>query len=306
MLRLDEQSLIQGRIIVTRIEATLSNADLVSAINQPLPQNEVHFWWLGQAGFALKYYNNTLLLIDPYLSDSLAEKYRDKELRHRRMMPIPIAPERITGCSWYLCTHSHTDHMDPATIRGILRNNDPAFLVPRAEIARAVERGVPPDNLYAINAGETLQLTDHITVEAVASAHEQLTEDDRGNHKYLGYILSLDGLRLYHSGDTIPYPALKKCITEKNIEIALLPINGRDEYRASRGIPGNFTLEEAIQFCHAAHIPQLIGHHFEMFDFNTIERGQARAILQQQAGRLNWLLPEIGVTYTITKETVNL
>jgi hypothetical protein len=67
-------------------------------------------------------------------------------------------------------------------------------------------------------------------------------------------------------------------------------------------VPGNFTLEEAIRFCRATSIPQLIGHHFEMFDFNTIDRGEAEKILQQRAGSLKWLLPEIGVTYTITSD----
>jgi L-ascorbate metabolism protein UlaG (beta-lactamase superfamily) len=34
------------------------------------------FWWLGQAGFAFQFMD-TLNLIDPYLSDCLAEKYRE-------------------------------------------------------------------------------------------------------------------------------------------------------------------------------------------------------------------------------------
>lgn len=288
---------------MSSIVATATETDLASAMNQPNAQNEVHFWWLGQAGFALKTHSR-LLLIDPYLSDSLAEKYRDKELKHRRMMPVPIAPEQITGCHWVLCTHGHTDHMDGPTIRGVLHNNNPDFLVPRAEIGRALERGIPDEKLHAINAGETLQLTGDIGLEAVASAHEELEKDAQGNYKYLGYIISAGRLRLYHSGDTVPYPALEKHIAEKNIDVALLPINGRDEFRRSRGVPGNFTLEEAIQFCHVANIPNLVGHHFEMFDFNTIDRGRASTILQQQAGLLNWVLPEIGVTYRIIKEIV--
>lgn len=279
----------------------VSEPNLASAFGRPAPEQEIRCWWLGQAGFALKF-KAALLLIDPYLSDSLADKYRDKELKHQRMMPVPVAPEAITGCDWYLCTHSHTDHMDAPTIRGVLHHNDPAFVVPRAEIERTRERGIPAGRMHPINPGESLQLTEDITLEAVASAHEQLEKDERGNYRFLGYILTLGRLRLYHSGDTVPYPALEKRIAERKIDIALLPINGRDEFRRSRGIPGNFTLQEAIDFCHAANIPHLIGHHFEMFDFNTINRGDAEKILQQQAGSLKWLLPEIGVTYTITND----
>lgn len=281
------------------IEAALTEIDLATAFSQPSHRgNEVYLWWLGQAGFALKYKTH-LLLIDPYLSDSLAEKYRDQELKHQRMMPVPVAPEAIHTCAWYLCTHSHTDHMDPPTIQAVNRASSPNFLVPRAEIARAVERGVPPNKLFAMNAGESLTLTPEITVEAVAAAHEQLEQDERGNYKFLGYILSLGGLRLYHSGDTIPYHSLAKTLSCQRINLGLLPINGRDQFRRSRGIPGNFTLQEAIVLCHRAGIPHLVGHHFDMFEFNTIDRPTAQTILRQQAGSLDWLLPEIGVTYTI-------
>jgi L-ascorbate metabolism protein UlaG (beta-lactamase superfamily) len=81
--------------------------------------------------------------------------------------------------------------------------------------------------------------------------------------------------------------------------VALLPINGRDEFRLARGVPGNFTVEEAVALCKEAGIAHLIGHHWGMFDFNTIEKSAAEALLRQHAGSLDWLLPEIGVTYTI-------
>ena len=284
------------------LTATQAETDLAVAFCQSDDQDQaVRIWWLGQAGFALKY-QTTLLLVDPYLSDSLAEKYRNKKLKHQRLMPVPVDPEKIRNCAWYLCTHSHTDHMDPLTLQAVNRASAPHFLVPRADLARALRRGVPSHKLFALTAGESLALTGEITVEAVAAAHEQLEIDEHGNFKYLGYILSLGGLRLYHSGDTIPYPGLTETLASKQIDIAMLPINGRDPFRRSHGVPGNFTLEEAITLCHDTGIPYLVGHHFEMFDFNTINRCTAETILQQRAGALNWLLPEVGLTYTILTE----
>jgi L-ascorbate metabolism protein UlaG (beta-lactamase superfamily) len=286
---------------VVRIEANLAGPNLAGVLSQNDNQDDsVRFWWLGQAGFALKF-KSRLLLIDPYLSDSLAEKYRHSELKHLRLMPIPVAPELISGCDWYFCTHGHTDHMDAPTIRGVCQASLPFFLIPRAEIARGVERGIPASRIYPMNAGETLALNHNITVEAVASAHENLEIDAHGNHKFLGYVISLGNVRLYHSGDCIPYPGLDRQLAQQHIDIAFLPINGRDAYRLSKGIPGNFTLAEAIELCQAAHIRHLVGHHFGMFSFNTIARDTAETILQQQAGSLNWLLPQIGMTYCIKR-----
>ena len=189
--------------------------------------------------------------------------------------------------------------MDPGTIRAILQASSPNFLIPRAEMDRGRERGIPAPAIHGINAGETLRLADDITVEAIASAHERLDVDAGGNHKYLGYVISVGDVRLYHSGDCVPYPGLAEQLAEKQIDVAFLPINGRDEYRLSRGVPGNFTVAEAIALCKAAAIEHLVGHHWGMFDFNTIEKSTAETILRQEAGSLDWLLPEIGMTYTI-------
>ena len=128
---------------VIRIEAHPDGTNLAAAIKQDGIQNSpLRFWWLGQAGFALRH-RDVLLLIDPYLSDTLAEKYRNSEFKHLRMMPIPVAPEELSDCNWYLCTHGHTDRMDPGTIRGILQATSPNFLIPRAEMDRGHERGIP-------------------------------------------------------------------------------------------------------------------------------------------------------------------
>jgi L-ascorbate metabolism protein UlaG (beta-lactamase superfamily) len=282
-----------------RIDGAQASPNLAAAIGASRPADHaVHFWWLGQAGFALRH-GSTLLLVDPYLSDSLAEKYRHSEFKHLRMMPTPVAPQDLRGCTWYLCTHGHTDHMDPGTIRGILQAAAPAFLLPRAELARGSERGMPVERMHGINAGEARQLTTDLSVEAIAAAHEALEVDAEGNYKFLGYVISAGGLRLYHSGDCVPYPGLEQRLAQKQIDVAFLPINGRDAFRLSKGVPGNFTLAEAIALCQAAGISYLVGHHWGMFDFNTIDPEVAAAILRQDAGPLNWLLPEIGVTYTI-------
>lgn len=279
--------------------------DLASAINQDTDAGEIRYWWLGQAGFAIKYVNQ-MLLIDPYLSDSLAEKYKDSEFKHQRMIPVPIEPDAITECTWYLCTHGHTDHMDPLTIQGVIKHSSPNFLIPKADISQGIKRGIPEDRLIAINAGETIMLSEKISVHAIPAAHEQLEVDENGDYKHLGYILSLGDRTLYHSGDCTPYPGLSDTLVSHHVSIALLPINGRDEYRRSRGVLGNFTVEEAIELCLSAKITCLIGHHFGMFCFNTIERRIAEATLKENENSLAWLLPEIGKTYSIKLDNASL
>ena len=78
-------------------------------------------------------------------------------------------------------------------------------------------------------------------------------------------------MRLYHSGDTIPFPALTEAVSSFAPNIALLPVNGRDTARLSAGIPGNMTLDEAVKLCRAVGMSWMVPHHFGMFAFNTLD-----------------------------------
>jgi L-ascorbate metabolism protein UlaG (beta-lactamase superfamily) len=227
--------------------------------------------WLGQAGFAVKY-AQCFLLIDPYLSDSLAKKYRGTLFPHQRMAAAPIAPDELRHVAFVLCTHRHSDHMDPGTLPIIAENNPECrFVVPRAERRSAVEIGVPASKIIAVNAGESELLAPDLVVTAIPAAHETLKVNEHGEHHYLGYLLRFGKLTLYHSGDCVPYDGLAERLREAKVDLALLPVNGRDEYRREHGVPGNMTFDEAESLCRAAGIASWIPHHFGMFDFNTVD-----------------------------------
>ncbi|MFE9360515.1 MBL fold metallo-hydrolase [Streptomyces olivaceoviridis] len=260
---------------------------------------DVTLWWLGQAGFALRH-GRHLVLIDPYLSDTLARKYRGTLFPHRRMHPAPVAPQDIRGVTTVLCTHGHTDHMDPGTIRPLLLHNRPRFVVPRAERARALERGVLAELLTGTTAGERVE-ADGIVVEPVPAAHEQLEQDEQGDHRFLGYVVTIGGIRVYHSGDCVPYAGQAELLRDLCVDLALLPVNGRDAYRTANGVPGNFTAREAAALCEAAGIPHLMCHHFGLFDFNTVDPEDTRAELRDHAARLAWTVPLPGHAYVLTQ-----
>jgi L-ascorbate metabolism protein UlaG (beta-lactamase superfamily) len=227
--------------------------------------------WLGQAGFYVRYRNN-FLMIDPYLTDSLAHKYKGKEFPHVRMMPIPFYPYEVHYLDFIFCTHGHSDHMDPGTL-ALLAKDYPErkFIVPRAEEIKAMERGVPQNQLILVNDGDSIKLSDDIKLDVIPSAHEGLDKNNNSEYYYLGYILTIGPYKLYHSGDCVPYPGLTEKLKSFEVDVALLPVNGRDKYREERGIPGNFTFDEAVELCKNSKIQNLIVHHFGMFSFNTVD-----------------------------------
>jgi L-ascorbate metabolism protein UlaG (beta-lactamase superfamily) len=229
--------------------------------------NQLHLWWLGQSGFLIQW-RGRHLLIDPYLSDSLTKKYAGTNKPHIRMTERVIAPERLDFVDVVTSSHNHTDHLDGETLIPLWRANpNLTVIVPRANIDFAAQRlQVAPDKLTPIRVDDAAIKVDPFTFRAIPSAHETLEQDENRDHHFIGLILQIGKWTIYHSGDCVPYNGLVERLKNWKIDIALLPINGRDP---ARNVAGNFTADEAAQFAKEINAGLMIPCHYEMFEFNT-------------------------------------
>jgi L-ascorbate metabolism protein UlaG (beta-lactamase superfamily) len=248
---------------------TAFDGPLAERLSGPAAEG-LRLYWLGQAGFVLEM-DGRRLVIDPYLSDSLAEKYRGTARPHIRMMPPPILPQSLDRVDLVLSTHAHTDHMDPGTLPPLLKANPKARLVaPRAALAQALARsGVAEERLVLTDAGQTIEPLPGLSVTATRAAHETLETDSEGHYRFLGYVFEAADLRIWHSGDCIPFDGLIDDVADHAPDIALLPVNGRRPELSENGVPGNFTSGEAISIAGAIGARHLVAHHYGLFDFNT-------------------------------------
>ena len=93
---------------------------------------------------------------------------------------------------------------------------------------------------------------------------------------------------MYHAGDTIVTDALREALDPLGIDVALLPINGRDVEREARGIVGNMGAAEAVELAVAIGSSTLVPYHWDGFAGNTVSPG---ATADLAAGRLHVVVP---------------
>jgi L-ascorbate metabolism protein UlaG (beta-lactamase superfamily) len=266
-----------------------------------LAPNAVGLAWLGQAGFLLRH-GGLRVLIDPYLSDHLARKYAGTEFPHVRMMPPPVQAGDIRELDLVLCSHRHSDHMDPGTLPTLAENNPRCrFILPRADLESAVKIGLDASRLVPANDGDVIRVSESLEIRVIPSAHETLKTNAKGEHHYLGFVVRCGELVLYHSGDCVVYDGLAERLKQARVDVALLPVNGRSEQLTARGILGNMNFGEARDLCLAARIGTLMPHHFGMFEFNTVDPEElGREIACVDAGRLTCVLPRVDRYYLLT------
>jgi L-ascorbate metabolism protein UlaG (beta-lactamase superfamily) len=250
-------------------------ADMLAPLSLP---NEFRLWWLGQSGFLVKWLDPTPdeggllhMLIDPYLSDSLTTKYANTDKPHVRMSERVVDPAELSFIDVVTSSHNHTDHLDAATILPVrqvsLVTATPEIVAPAANLEFVAKRlGISADQVTAMNEGDPVHTFGPV-VHAIASAHETLDADDHGQFRYLGYVFDLLGnRRIYHSGDTILYDGMVEKLRPFNIDVAILPINGRSP---ERRVAGNLWGREAAWLAKAIGAKLVIPCHYDMFEFNT-------------------------------------
>lgn len=153
-----------------------------------------------------------------------------------------------------LITHSHYDHLDIETIKKLVKDST-VILADKTSSHMLSDVGFEP---MLAKPSDKISFDNHLDVEAVAAyntseGHTDFHPQQRGD---CGYILTIDGARIYLSGDGEP---TEQMLSLKNIDVAFLSVNQ----------PYTMTVEQATQVVKTLHPTIFYPYHFGQVEKKT-------------------------------------
>lgn len=235
-------------------------------VDLALAEGQIALWYLGQEGFVIGS-QGRYLAVDPYLSDYV-DQHCCQFVEWRRLYAPPLPAEELDFLDAVLCTHTHYDHADPWTLGAIAASGAATrFVVPAPEVETIVTYGIARDRIVPAYAERPISFG-HFTVIPIPAAHEVLHTDAAGNYRELSYIIDDGRHRIFHGGDMCMYDGLIERLSR--IDVAILPINGRDYFRFANDIVGNLDAGEAVTLADRIHSDLLIPVHHDLYQVNRV------------------------------------
>jgi len=170
---------------------------------------DVEIKWLGHSGFLIK--DSKVIYIDPY---NIKESFEKADL--------------------VLITHSHYDHCSIADIKKIIKEGT-KIIIP-ADCQSKITRFEVPIKMKIIEPGQELNHGD-IKISTLPAYNIDKPFHSK-DESWVGYLIKMNGLLVYHAGDTDVIPEMQKLTGyqfDKKI-IALLPVGGRFTMSAEEAV----------------------------------------------------------------------
>lgn len=206
----------------------------------------VKVMWLGQAGFFFEF-ENFKLMIDPYLSNSVAKV----EPLNSRRYPMDercfeLQPDAV------LCTHNHLDHFDAETLIHFIKKEELKYCMGPTSVWTAFRQlasdlGVTGKNIIRFNRHAEWSFHD-VLIKAVKADH---SDPDA-----IGILMEYRGKRFYITGDTLYNTEIFNDVCD-NVDIVFLPVNG---------VGNNMNAMDAVRFAERIGAKTAVPVHFGLFD----------------------------------------
>jgi L-ascorbate metabolism protein UlaG (beta-lactamase superfamily) len=192
--------------------------------------------WLGHSSFLIEMKDGRVIYIDPY-------KVHDGK-----------------AADIILLTHPHFDHASKDDISALSR--DGTEIIGPADCA-GITKSVSP--------GKKIMLAG-ITIEAVPAYNIKKDYHPMQNN-WVGYVIEIDGKRIYHAGDTDLIPEMRELT---GIDTALLPVRGTYTMDAEEAARAAEIIKPRVAI--PMHYGKVVGSEGDALTFKRLYKGEVQIL----------------------------
>lgn len=253
--------------------------------------------WLGQSGFLIEL-AGARVLVDAFLA-----------AHPERQVVSELPPGAASSLDVIACTHEHLDHLDRECVPELCTSSPGArVVVPEPIVEIVAGLGIDRDRVIGLQPGRPVEVAG-ITIHALPAMHGLHPADaynfgqamSGGLYRFLGFVFEGAGVAIYHAGDTIPYAGLSDRLRELHVDLALLPINGRDARREALDMVGNLDAEEAAALAIEAGVDVVVPMHYDMFAANPGDPAALVSAVQRAVVNLTVVVPARGRPFVYSR-----
>lgn len=218
--------------------------------------NGLDLKWLGHSGFLIK--NSRVIYIDPYNIKDDSEK-----------------------ADVILLTHSHYDHCSLADLNKIVKEG--TKIIATVDCQSHIAKISVPVKMELVEVGQELEVGDmKILTMPAYNIDKHFHPKEEG---LVGYVLKLDGITIYHAGDTDVIPEMQKLTGYKQQSkefVALLPVGGRFTMTAEEAVEAAKVIKPTIAI--PMHYGSVVGTEYDAKEFAEmcLEEGINAQVLEKE------------------------
>lgn len=228
------------------------------SIDKNPSKNEVYFAWFNHyAGVTVKTPSKTII-IDP----------------------VDVKAKSFKSVDAILVTHEHYDHLDQALVAEMQKQTG-CLVVADVTSAKRLRNAISQDKLTVAEPGTEAKVGD-VTVRAEKCNHPPAATP------VTLLITSEDGLKVYHTADSLPFPELVDIGEKEKIDVVFCTV----------GIAPGASPNSGVDIARLIKPKVAVPYHTGQVD----DQRKFAEILKKELPKITCLLPEVGKIYQISKK----
>lgn len=164
-------------------------------------------------------------------------------------------------------SHEHFDHCSPEDVAKI--QGKETVIVTEKNSAKKLS-----GDIRVMKPGESLTVDD-VKIRAVPSYNTNKDFHPKGN-SWLGFVVEIDGVRVYHAGDADFIPEMK----DLEVDVALIPVSGTYVMTSAEAVQAAQAINPKLAI--PMHYGAIVGDEKDALNFKKALEGKIKVVVLQK------------------------